>query len=149
MGLFDFMKGSGKKVTKGKEADEIKQTVRAALGDKIDQLGVSYSEGTVTLSGVADSYAEKEQAVLIAGNIEGVEKVNDDHLRVQTATAAAAPAVKPHFYTIQKGDSLSVIAKRQYGDANKWQQLYEANRAVIGSDPDKIYPGQQIRVPQL
>ncbi len=62
----------------------------------------------------------------------------------------AAPAPAPHgdtTYEIQKGDSLSAIAKRFYGDATKWRTIHEANRDVI-SDPDKIYPGQKITIPK-
>jgi|SRR6185295_7265388 len=50
-------------------------------------------------------------------------------------------------YTVVKGDSLSKIAKREYGDANKWRAIYEANRDLI-KDPDLIYPGQLLNVPE-
>jgi len=50
-------------------------------------------------------------------------------------------------YTVQKGDSLSKIAKKHLGDANAWKKIYEANRAVIGDDPDKIFPGQKLKLP--
>jgi nucleoid-associated protein YgaU len=50
-------------------------------------------------------------------------------------------------YTVVKGDSLSRIAKREYGDANKWRTIYEANRDLI-KDPDLIYPGQLLSVPE-
>jgi nucleoid-associated protein YgaU len=49
-------------------------------------------------------------------------------------------------YTVVSGDSLSKIAKREYGDANKWRTIYEANRELI-KDPDMIYPGQELKVP--
>jgi nucleoid-associated protein YgaU len=49
-------------------------------------------------------------------------------------------------YTVVKGDSLSAIAKREYGDANKWHAIYEANRDII-KDPDLIHPGQTLRLP--
>ncbi len=50
-------------------------------------------------------------------------------------------------YTVVKGDSLSKIAKREYGDGNKWRAIYEANRDII-KDPDLIYPGQLLNVPE-
>ena len=50
------------------------------------------------------------------------------------------------FYTVQKGDTLSKIAKDQYGNANKYQQIFEANKPML-KDPDKIYPGQVLRIP--
>ena len=77
--------------------------------------------------------------MLLAGNVKGVEAVND-------MLTIAEPELK--HYTIQKGDSLSKIAEKVYGDMHKWKALFEANREVI-KDPDLIYPGQQIRVPSL
>ena len=50
-------------------------------------------------------------------------------------------------YVVVKGDSLSKIAQRVYGDARKWRKIYEANRDLI-KDPDLIYPGQSLRVPE-
>lgn len=49
-------------------------------------------------------------------------------------------------YTVQKGDSLSKIAKQELGDANAWQKIFEANRDVL-DDPDKIFPGQILKLP--
>ena len=71
-----------------------------------------------------------------------------------SSTAAPPVTTKPvggtatgGTYIVVKGDSLSKIAKREYGDANKWRTIYEANRDVI-KDPDLIYPGQSLRIPQ-
>lgn len=50
-------------------------------------------------------------------------------------------------YVVVSGDSLSKIAKREYGDAQKWPKIYEANRSLI-KDPDLIYPGQELRIPE-
>lgn len=151
MGLFDFLKNVGRKVNPGQEAAEIKSAITAALGSQISNLNVSWTDGTAKVFGVASSYAAKEKAILIAGNHEGVEKV-DDQITVNDATMqqqvqAAAAAAASEFYTIQKGDSLSKIAGARMGDVNKWKALFEANREVI-EDPDKIYPGQQIRIPK-
>ncbi|HAI47498.1 LysM domain/BON superfamily protein [compost metagenome] len=49
-------------------------------------------------------------------------------------------------YTVQKGDSLSKIAKQELGDANAWKKIFEANRDVL-DDPDKIFPGQTLKLP--
>ena len=144
MGLFDFVKGIGKKVGLGREAEDIKEDIVEALGDSVANLEVEFNDGTVTLRGTVDSQATREKAVLLAGNVKSVENV-DDQLTVRAA-AEAAPA--PVFYTVQSGDSLWKIASRHYGDGNKWNALFEANREVI-KDPDLIYPGQQIRVPEL
>ena len=68
-----------------------------------------------------------------------------------SSTAAAAPQPtgttgSGKTYVVVKGDSLSKIAKREYGDANKWRTIYEANKDLI-KDPDLIYPGQELKVP--
>ncbi|MEM1127028.1 MAG: peptidoglycan-binding protein LysM [Bacteroidota bacterium] len=146
MGIFDFLKGIGKKAKPGQEADEIKQNITEKLGAQVDDLGVAFTDGTVTLTGTVADAATQEKAVLLAGNVEGVAQV-DDQLTVRAAEVEEA-APEPTFYTIQRGDSLSKIAKAQYGDAMKWQALFEANREVI-ENPDLIYPGQRIRIPAM
>ena len=154
MGLLDFLKDSGKDLFGGKTenaAQKIMDEIQRALGDNITGLGVRFDNGRVTLNGQAKSLAAKEQAALIAGNVRGVEHVNDDALTVAGAPAAtggttAAPAGS-RFYTVKSGDSLSKIAKEMYGDANAYGRIHEANQQVIGPDADKIYPGQQLRIP--
>ena len=156
MGLLDFLRDAGKDLFGGKQGDEgdaIEREIQRALGNNVQSLQATFANGTVTLRGTAKSHAAKEKAALIAGNVRGVERVDDAGLTVAggggPAGAAKNPAAKTdggRFYTIQKGDSLSAIAQRTYGDANQWNALFEANREVI-EDPDKIYPGQQIRLP--
>lgn len=156
MGLLDFLKDAGKDLFGGKPenaAQSIMDEIQRALGDNITGLGVRFDNGRVTLNGQAKSLAAKEQAALIAGNVRGVEHVNDDALTVvgssaaaATAAAATAPA-SSRFYTVKSGDSLSKIAKEMYGDANAYARIHDANREVIGPDADKIYPGQQLRIP--
>ncbi|ARA94287.1 peptidoglycan-binding protein LysM [Rhodothermaceae bacterium RA] len=138
MGIFDFIKDIGKAVGIGNEAEEIQADIQAKLAGQVENLTVTFNDGTVILTGSVADQAAREKAVLLAGNVKGVEKV-DDRLTIR--------APEPVFYTIQKGDSLSKIAKEQYGDASKWKALFEANREVI-EDPDLIYPGQRIRIPQ-
>jgi len=80
-----------------------------------------------------------------------------DFTNVQTGGSSTAAPPAPtdpgagrgvsRTYTVVKGDSLSKIAKREYGDANKWRAIYEANRDLI-KDPDLIYPGQLLNVPE-
>jgi nucleoid-associated protein YgaU len=61
--------------------------------------------------------------------------------------SSPAGSVETHTYVVVKGDSLSKIASRQYGDAQQWRRIFEANRDLI-KDPDLIYPGQQLRIPE-
>ncbi len=95
---------------------------------------------TVTVSGVAPDQATKEKIVLCCGNVSSVAKV-DDQLTV--AQGATPPST---YYEVKSGDSLSKIAKAAYGDANVYMKIFEANKPML-SDPNKIYPGQQLRIP--
>ena len=61
---------------------------------------------------------------------------------------SGASSTATRIYLVVSGDSLSKIAKREYGDANKWKQLFEANRDII-KDPNLIYPGQKLKLPSL
>lgn len=68
-----------------------------------------------------------------------------DFSNVEAGVSSTAPAYKT--YTIVAGDTLSRIAKREYGNANDWHRIFEANRDVI-KDPDRIFPGKVIKLPQ-
>jgi nucleoid-associated protein YgaU len=105
-------------------------------------LSVKYdgASKTVTVSGVAPDQATKEKIVLCCGNVSSVAKV-DDQLTVAQGTAPGAT-----FYEVKSGDSLSKIAKSVYGDANAYMKIFEANKPML-SDPNKIYPGQKLRIP--
>jgi nucleoid-associated protein YgaU len=81
-----------------------------------------------------------EKAVLMAGNVQGVSAVKAYGLNAPPQQA------KVEYYVIQKGDSLSAVAKRYYGNAKDYPRIFDANREVI-KNPDLIYPGQKIRIP--
>ncbi|MBN1352904.1 peptidoglycan-binding protein LysM [candidate division KSB1 bacterium] len=144
MGIFGFLKDVGANLFGGgkNEAAEIEKLLKANLGDKITDLKVEFDDGIVALSGNCDSHATKEKAVLLAGNIKGVEKVNDESF------TAPEPEEETEFYTVKSGDSLSKIAKNYYGNAMKYPAIFEANREVI-KDPNLIYPGQVLRIPKM
>jgi nucleoid-associated protein YgaU len=143
MGLFSFLKDIGTELFKGgNEAEEVKLMLEKELGGSLQELEVAFDDGTVALSGSCNSQATREKAVLLAGNVKGVENVNDENLTVPASEAHA------EFYVIQKGDTLSKIAKSYYGDAMKYPVIFEANLEVI-KDADLIYPGQTIRIPKL
>jgi len=78
-------------------------------------------------------------------------KSTPDFGNVKSGGSSTAPAPTDTIgsgktYVVVEGDSLSKIAKREYGDANKWRAIYEANKDLI-KDPDLIYPGQELKVP--
>lgn len=120
-----------------RKADELEEYLEGlGMGEDID---VRFDDGVVYLEGTVEDQAELERVVLAVGNVEGVEKVDED-LEVK------APAEAARMYTVKSGDTLSAIAKQFYGDANRYPEIFEANRPML-SDPDKIYPGQVLRIP--
>jgi len=141
MGLFDFFKDMGEKIfgSEDEAAEKIKENIEAS-NPGIQDLNVAYHDGVVELTGTADSAEAMEKAVLMAGNVKGVSEVKADGV---SAPPQQAPV---EYYTIQKGDSLSAIAKRYYGNAKDYPRIFDANREVI-KNPDLIYPGQKIRIP--
>jgi nucleoid-associated protein YgaU len=140
MGLFTFLKEAGQKLF-GKEVKAAEQAAAADPAKKaeVDRAAATAIENYVQTLGVADDQANKEKAILAAGNVEGVSGVDD-----QMTVAVAAPQAK--FYTVVKGDTLSKIAKEFYGNANEYMRIFEANKPML-TDPDKIYPGQNLRIP--
>ena len=146
MGLFDYVKNVGANLFgAGKdEAKEIEKMLNTDLAGKITDLAVEFDDGTVILSGSCDSVATREKAILLAGNVKGVEKVIADSL---TAPEEDKEEVED-YYEVKPGDSLSKIAKKYYGNAMKYPVIFEANKEVI-KNPDLIYPGQKLRIPKL
>ncbi len=154
MGLFSFLKNAGAKVfenkaeAKAEEAAKIKGLREKALRAYVDKLpldvnvnAVSVDGETVSVSGTAESQADKEKLILALGNIDGVAGVEDNLTVVNIEPEAK-------FYTVQRGDSLSKIAKEVYGDPMKYTLIFEANKPLL-DDPNKIYPGQTLRIPAL
>ena len=156
MGIFDFLKGSGAKIFDKKEEEKLKTAspvetekmktdamMRAvnALNLPVKNLSLDIQGETVVVYGQAETQVAKELVVLTLGNNMGVSKV-DDRLTVVKAEPAAT------FYEVKSGDTLSKIAKAHYGDAMKYNSIFEANKPML-KDPDKIYPGQVLRIPKL
>lgn len=161
MDLFGFVKDVGRRLFRKDEeaAEKIKEHI---LGNNpgVEDLEVTYDDGIVGLKGRCTRPEAFQKCVLMAGNVQGVKDVYASGLKAFVAPkpqpvpvagehqhAHETPEEQPEeYYVIQKGDTLSHIAKRYYGNANKWPKLFEANREVI-QDPDKIFPGQKIRIP--
>lgn len=152
MGLFSFIKEKGAKIFGKKEAEapvEEQKTLQAqALLDYVKQLGLPYNklklsvtDDDVKVEGEVASQEDAEKIVLAIGNVEGVDQV-DNLMTVST------PAPQAKFYTVQSGDTLSKVSKDFYGDANKYNTIFEANKPML-THPDKIYPGQVLRIPNL
>ena len=126
MGLFDFFKDMGEKIfgSEDEGAEKIKENIEAS-NPGVTDLGVTYKDGVVELSGTAASAEAMEKAVLMAGNVQGVSEVKADSL------SAPPQQAQVEYYVIQKGDTLSAIAKTYYGNANDYPRIFESNREVI------------------
>jgi nucleoid-associated protein YgaU len=146
MGLFDFVKDVGRQIfdTDAEAADNIKNHLEVKTHG-LSNLDVKFDDGVVTLCGDCKSEAVRDQAILVAGNIQGVEKIVADELKAPKP-APEEPKEKVEVYEIVSGDTLGAIAKRYYGKASAYMKIFEANRDII-DDPNKIYPGQKIRIP--
>ncbi|MDO5687461.1 MAG: peptidoglycan-binding protein LysM [Neisseria sp.] len=159
MGLFSFIKSAGEKLF-GKDEKEVQAAAQsnvadlnakasAAIKDYIEKqnlgitnLGVAFdgASGVVTVTGDAPTQEAAEKIVLCCGNVTGVSGVNNQ-LKVVGGGAEG------RYHDVQKGDTLSAIAKKYYGNANQYMKIFEANKPML-SDPDKIYPGQKLRIPE-
>jgi nucleoid-associated protein YgaU len=113
----------------------------AGLGLKAKALRVSVEGDTVMVSGNAISQEEREKIVLALGNVAGVASVEE-------TIEAAESAPEATFYTVRRGDTLWKIALAYFDDGNKYQSIFEANRPML-SHPDRIYPGQVLRIPDI
>jgi nucleoid-associated protein YgaU len=160
MGLFSFIANAGKKIFGGHHDADTGQPVQqlneqqlealrqhvTSLGLHISNLGVSFNgPGEVTLTGEAASRADYEKAALIAGNVVGITKVNNQMTIAQQQQATAEPEADT--YEIKKGDTLWAIAEKYYGKGSEYPKIVAANQPMI-KDADEIYPGQVLRIPK-
>lgn len=145
MGIFNFVANAGKRLLgRGDDAkpEESAETIKKEISDlDLGDIGVEVIGGKVYLKGQAPTQEQREKIILAAGNIDGIETVEDE-----IETEDEVPEAT--FHTVERGDSLSAIAKKVYGDAMKYPVIFEANKPML-SHPDKIYPGQVLRIPAL
>lgn len=161
MSLISFIKDAGEKLFGHKpaapaadpaalqaQADAANAAASTAIANYINAQGLKVSDldvafdgatGTVSVAGEAADQATREKVVLCCGNVNGVTQVDD-------SMTTAEPADESRWYTVVRGDTLSAIAKKFYGNANAYMKIFEANKPMLGH-PDKIYPGQLLRIP--
>ncbi|MDD2833879.1 MAG: peptidoglycan-binding protein LysM [Methylotenera sp.] len=165
MGLFAFIKNAGEKllgIGEAKATEAVAKTsptpanieaankaAANAIADYVKKMnltaegltiGFDGASATVIVQGMAATQEIKEKILLCCGNVAGVEHVQDQ-------LGVVAIAAEPVFYTVVSGDTLSKIAKQHYGNANAYMKIFEANKPML-SHPDKIYPGQVLRIPE-
>ncbi len=145
MGLLSFVKAAGEMLGIGGDHASPQES---ALRKQLDDLGLAAGDlevevdgDTVKVSGETASQEAKEKVLLALGNVAGVAQVDDN-------IAAEADGDPSTFYTVQTGDSLWRIAEAHYRDGVKYKEIFEANRPML-THPDKIYPGQVLRIPAL
>jgi len=164
MGLFSFIKDAGAKVfgigkttteeaeekaadalaAKLKIEEEAARNLQETIGDlelEVENLNVYINDDMATITGAAYNQATKEKVVLVVGNSNGIATV-DDQMTVEN------PEPEAQFHTVVSGDTLGKIAKNYYGNAMKYPVIFEANKPML-EHPDKIYPGQVLRIPAL
>lgn len=169
MGMFDFVKNVGKKLGFGDDDDETKKA--EALKKELDshklgteKVDVAVKGDKVVLTGVVKDQSVFEKAVIAVGNTLGVSSVEAEELKVVAPESAlkldtadmtalvkaASPAKAPVFYTVKKGDNLWKIAEAHYGKGMGASNtvIFEANKPML-THPDKIYPGQVLRIPDI
>ena len=164
MGLFTFIKNAGEKLFGKRDAQAAPAPTPAAAPDpsaanraaadailayiktqNLETSGITVTfdgaAGAVKVAGSVPDQETKEKIVLCCGNVEGVEHVEEEIVVEHVEPEA-------EFYTVVKGDNLSKISKMHYGDPNKYMAIFEANKPML-KHPDKIYPGQMLRIPRL
>jgi nucleoid-associated protein YgaU len=166
MGLMSFIKEAGEKLFGDGQAKAAEAAVNSAptpenvaamsaaagkaiadyigtQGLAVETLDVAFDapSSTVTVSGMVGDQATREKVLLCCGNVAGVGAVND-------MLVVNAPEPESQWHTVVSGDNLSKIAKKFYGDPNKYPAIFEANTPML-KHPDKIYPGQLLRIPPL
>jgi LysM repeat protein len=146
MGLFDFAKDIGRQLfdTDAEAADNIKQHLEISLSG-VKNVEVEFDDGVATVCGDCVNEATRDSAVLLVGDVKGVEKVVADDLTFPEPKPEEVKE-KVEYYEIVSGDTLGGIAKRFYGSASKYTRIAAANKELI-PDPNKIYPGQKIKIP--
>ncbi|SMG30246.1 peptidoglycan-binding protein LysM [Cedecea sp. NFIX57] len=148
MGLFDFVKDAGAKLwdslkgNEGEQGSKLEEHLKNSGIPGADKVNVTVENGKAVISGGDGlTQALKEKIQVAVGNVAGISSVENN---IQATDAAQEST----WYTVKSGDTLSAISKHVYGDANKYNTIFEANEPML-SHPDKIYPGQVLIIPKL
>ncbi len=146
MALFDFFKRD-----KGKELFEANADAQKrgdAIRREIQRLGlpgdinVDVEGSRVKVTGDVPDAVTRQKLAMIVGNVKYIDAVDDSGL-----SGVAPQALQPKVHEVQSGDTLSSIAKKHFGDANAYQTIFAANQPML-NDPDEIYPGQVLIIPE-
>ena len=146
MSIFKFALNKGKELIASRN-----KIAEKAIRKEVEDLGLDDDLGKdfkvtvdgkqVKLEGKVPDVETKEKLILAAGNVSGIGEVSDD-MKVKSK----AKVTDSVFHTVKSGDTLSKIAKKYYGDAMRYPDIFDANTPML-KHPDKIYPGQVLRIP--
>ncbi len=163
MGFFSFIKDAGEKLfgkkpeieaavaepsseeksaaANGAASEAIKGYLRSMNlpGDDLT-IGFNGVDRIVSVTGLVANSETRDKIVACCGNVDGVAGVQDD------MTCEEADAPECQFHVVERGDTLSAISKKVYGNANLYMKIFDANKPMLGH-PDKIYPGQNLIIP--
>ena len=143
-----FLISSGKPARRSGIGDDEEAPTAEALKDELESHNLGTDGVTVEVDGdkaVVRGEVENqdifERMVVAVGNTLGISQV-------ETEVAVSSDEREPVFHTVEKGDTLWAIASKHYGNGSKYNAIFEANTPML-SHPDKIYPGQVLRIPDL
>ncbi|AUC85602.1 peptidoglycan-binding protein LysM [Polaribacter sp. ALD11] len=154
MGIFSFIKNAGAKVfgigktteeENAEKSDQLRGAI-TALELEVKDLAIEVDDDAVKVWGETTDLATKEKVVLVLGNTNGIASVEDNITVAEIEVIEEAAMAQ--FHTVESGDTLGKIAKEYYGNAMKYPVIFKANKPML-SHPDKIYPGQVLRIPPL
>lgn len=147
MGLLSFAKHVGASIFGGSDAkaapaEELKK-VAESHGLDVSGVNIEVDGDKVKVSGSTASTEQAEKIAIAVGNTIGVQTVENN-----IVPAKVEPPSK--FHTVKSGDTLWKIAEEEYGHGKgaKYDVIFQANKPML-SHPDKIYPGQVLRIPPL
>jgi nucleoid-associated protein YgaU len=148
MGIFDFFTGKSKAAPAVAGATDSAAAPADALTNELQGLGfdtsgvdIEVDGDKVTLNGAVGSREEMEKIILAVGNSKGVASVENNLIAPDHD-----PTQPSGIHVVVDGDTLWKIAEAHYGSGARYEEIFEANKPML-KHPDKIYPGQRLRIP--
>lgn len=169
MGFFDKVKTALGGSKKDKDVTVGPSQLLREAGIDPSGLKFGFGTGTISVSGTISDESKRAEVIEVLSGIAGIDTV-EDHMLVAKPMPEPEPAPDPvpepapepvsepeavpevdagtRTYTVKSGDSLWKIAEAMYGNGSKYTKIFEANRDIL-DDPDKIFPGQELKIPDL
>lgn len=164
MGLFDSIKSTFGKGSKAADVTKAPSEVLREAG--LDPSGLKFNFGnqSIAVSGTVAAESDRQRILDVLAELPGIDSVQDQMTVAAEpapraaeagpeAPAAAAEQAEPaasgvRTYTVASGDTLWNISEQMYGKGSHFMKIFEANTDVL-ENPDRIFPGQELRIPDL